>query len=212
LGARSQVLQRDIIKHGIGQQPLRLGVLVLERLQTLRLVRLANDSQDHLPTRLTIHPAKLRLPSVESRPADHVLATDLGGRNPRLLLAQHRDNLLFRKPRSLHRPVLPSRRTLPSFGGKCGGHSIRTVIIRSSENLPFHIAVLLHQKSISERGNLRGRGQFRRKNHSSKPVDSALNLSWRALSRTTPTSLSANPSDASASISSVSFTFAPCVR
>ena len=48
--------------------------------------------------------------------------------------------------------------------------------------------------------------------YSSKPVDSALNLSCLALSRTTLTSLSAKPSGASAAISSVSFSFAPWVR
>jgi hypothetical protein len=47
---------------------------------------------------------------------------------------------------------------------------------------------------------------------SSNPVDSDLNFSWRALTRTTPTSASEKPLGASASTSSVSFTFAPWVR
>jgi hypothetical protein len=33
-----------------------------------------------------------------------MLAADVGGRNVRLLPAQNPDDLLFRKPRSLHRP------------------------------------------------------------------------------------------------------------
>src|SRR6185437_445096 len=59
------------------------------------------------------------------RRADPVLAAHLGGRKPGLLLAQHRNDLLFREPRSLHRPVLPSGRTLASSGGNNGGHSTR---------------------------------------------------------------------------------------
>jgi hypothetical protein len=82
-----QVLQRDIIKHGIGRQPLQQGVFILQRLQPLGLVRRANDSQDHLPNRLTIHPAELSLPRIKRCPADPMLAADLGGRNPRVLLA-----------------------------------------------------------------------------------------------------------------------------
>src|SRR6185437_7634701 len=61
--------------------------------------------------------------TVERRRADPVLAAHLGGRKPGLLLAQHRNDLLFREPRSLHRPVLPSGRTLASSGGNNGGHS-----------------------------------------------------------------------------------------
>jgi hypothetical protein len=52
-----------------------------------------------------------------------VLATNLGGRNPRLLLTQDSNDLLFHKHRSLYRPVLHSGRTLTSDGGFCGGHS-----------------------------------------------------------------------------------------
>jgi hypothetical protein len=48
--------------------------------------------------------------------------------------------------------------------------------------------------------------------HSSNQWISALNLSWRALSRITLTSPSAKPLGASAWMSNVSLTFAPCVR
>ena len=47
---------------------------------------------------------------------------------------------------------------------------------------------------------------------SSNPVDSALNLSWRALSRTTPASESEKPFGASALTSCVSVTLAPGAR
>ena len=46
----------------------------------------------------------------------------LFNRGAGLLLAQDRNDLLFREPRSLHRPVLPRSRTLPSHGRNCGGH------------------------------------------------------------------------------------------
>jgi len=46
----------------------------------------------------------------------------------------------------------------------------------------------------------------------SKPVDSALNLSWRALSRTTPISASEKPEGVSASISRVIFTLVVGLR
>src|SRR6185437_12090842 len=102
------------------------------------------------------HPAKLGLPTVERRRADPVLAAHLGGRKPGLLLAQHRNDLLFREPRSLHRPVLPSGRTLASSGGNNGGHSnpssstVRTVdrgsfgpVRRSATDLrAFHLAMV----------------------------------------------------------------------
>ena len=36
--------------------------------------------------------------------ADAVLATQIGSLHARLMLAQNPDDLLFRKPRTLHRP------------------------------------------------------------------------------------------------------------
>src|SRR3954454_5699226 len=70
-----------------------------------------------------LHAAELGFPCVKRRAADPVLAAYLSGRDPRLLLPQHRNNLLFREPRSLHGPVLPSDRTLAPLGGNRGGHS-----------------------------------------------------------------------------------------
>jgi hypothetical protein len=106
------ILRRDIVEHGVGQKPLQLGVLVLECLQTLGF--------------RNVHPAELRLPGVELGAADPVLTADIGGRNTRLLLTQHGNDLLFRKPRSLHGPVLPSVRTPASSEGHRRGHSRRT--------------------------------------------------------------------------------------
>ena len=107
-----EVFQRGVVEHRVGQKPLQLGVLVLNLLEPLGL--------GHL------HPAKLRLPTVEGRRADPVLAAHLSGRKPRLLLAQHPNDLLFCEPRSLHGPVLSSGRTLASRGGNLGGRSSRS--------------------------------------------------------------------------------------
>src|SRR4051794_11905308 len=109
LRARRVRLQSNIVEHGISKEPLQLGVLVFQALQALRL--------------RNIHPAELRLPGIKRRRADPVLAAKISCRNPRLLLAQNRHDLFLCKPRSLHRPVLPSVRTLASSGGLCGGHS-----------------------------------------------------------------------------------------
>src|SRR5918996_509333 len=51
----------------------------------------------------------LGLPTVKGRAADPMLAANIGRLRPGLLLPQDRNDLLFRMPRSLHRPVLPSR-------------------------------------------------------------------------------------------------------
>src|SRR3954451_19946228 len=76
---------------------------------------------------VTRAPAVLGLPFIESRRADTVLAADLRRRNPSLLLPQHRDDLLFRKPQSLHGPSLSLGRPLVSPGGVSGGHVRRQV-------------------------------------------------------------------------------------
>src|SRR3954451_10734551 len=61
-----------------------------------------------------------RISSAESGRADPVLAAKISLSNTRLPLAQNRDDLFLRKPRSLHRPVLPSVRTLASSGNFAG--------------------------------------------------------------------------------------------
>src|SRR5271166_2175314 len=63
------------------------------------------------------------LPSVESCAADLMLAAHIGSRCAGLRLPQRGDDLLFRRPRSLHRPVLPSDRTLAPTGANHMGHS-----------------------------------------------------------------------------------------
>jgi hypothetical protein len=72
-----------------------------------------------------LNAAKLSRPAIEGRAADPVLVTDVGGRHGRLLLTQDPNDLLFRKPQSLHRPVLPSDRTLASAGGNLGRRRTR---------------------------------------------------------------------------------------
>jgi len=53
-----------------------------------------------------IQAAVLGLPLVKGRPADPCLRHNIRGVGPGLLLSQNPDNLLFRKPRSLHHPPL----------------------------------------------------------------------------------------------------------
>src|SRR5205085_6221624 len=87
-----KILQRGIVEHGIGQHPLQPAVLVLQRPQPLGVGY--------------IETAELGLPFIKRRRADAMLAAYLRRRNPGLLLPQHRDDLLFREPSSLHRPSL----------------------------------------------------------------------------------------------------------
>src|ERR1700716_4479674 len=87
-----KVLQRRIVQHGVGQQPLQPGVLVLQRLQPLGL--------------RDIHPAELRFPFVDTGVADAMLAAQIGDRNAGLVLLQNPDDLLFRKTTALHALVL----------------------------------------------------------------------------------------------------------
>jgi hypothetical protein len=53
-----------------------------------------------------VHPAVFGLPVVKRRLGDPVLASQVGRLGPSLVLVQHRDNLLFRKPFPLHLSVL----------------------------------------------------------------------------------------------------------
>jgi hypothetical protein len=78
-------------------QPLTflLGVGQLDRLACINIIIFTN-----------IHLAKLRLPVVEGRLADPVLAAQIGCLHPRLMLLQNPDNLLFRVP-ALSYLVLP---------------------------------------------------------------------------------------------------------
>jgi hypothetical protein len=72
------------VQHGVRQHPLQPAVLILQRLQPLRLRH--------------FQPAEPGFPFVEDRRADAVLAANLRRRNPGLLLPQYRNNLLFREP------------------------------------------------------------------------------------------------------------------
>src|SRR5690606_14224944 len=80
--------QHRDIHHRLRQEPLQLRILVLELLQPLRLADL--------------HAAILRAPVVEGRIADPVLPAQLCGAQPRLMLLQDADNLLFREPAAFH--------------------------------------------------------------------------------------------------------------
>ena len=105
-----KVLQRGVVQHGVSQQPLELGVLILERPRPLRLG--------------PVHAPVLGLPGVEGGGADAMLAAHVGGLRSGLLLAQDGHDLLLGELRSLHRPALSSGRTQTSDGGENGGHSI----------------------------------------------------------------------------------------
>src|ERR1700716_3578979 len=74
-----KVLQRRIVQHGVGQQPLQPRVLVLQRLQPLGL--------------RDVHPAEPRCPFVNAGVADAMLAAQIGDRNAGLMLLQNPDDL-----------------------------------------------------------------------------------------------------------------------
>jgi|GEM_PF-2829164 len=74
------------------------------------------------------HPCRRTgLPGIEGRLRHAMLAAKLRRLCPCLLLAQDRNDLLFRKLRSLYRPVLKMGRTLASDGGVIWGHSNSTI-------------------------------------------------------------------------------------
>lgn len=66
------IFQRDIVRHGVGQQPLQFGVLVFQCPQALG--------------RRDIHPAERGLPLVDARVTETELAAQVGNRNARLML------------------------------------------------------------------------------------------------------------------------------
>lgn len=80
------------IQHLFGQQLLQPRVLVLKRLQPLRLGDL--------------HAAVFGFPIIKRRFSNSVLAAEVGHLRASLLLLQHRNNLLFRKSLLLHSSVL----------------------------------------------------------------------------------------------------------
>jgi hypothetical protein len=97
-------LQGGVVEDRFGQELLQLAVLVLEGSQPLGL--------RHLQA------AVFGLPVVQRRFRDPVLARQIGRLRPSLMLAQHRDDLLFREPDTLHRRSLQQGRTLILRGGK----------------------------------------------------------------------------------------------
>jgi len=87
-----RLAERGCVQHLLGEQLLQLRVLVLELLQPLGL--------GDVPA------AVLGLPAVKRRFRDAVLARQIGGLRPGLVLLQHTNDLLFREPCSLHLSVL----------------------------------------------------------------------------------------------------------
>jgi hypothetical protein len=88
-----------------------------------------------------------------------VLAAHLRRRRPCLLLAQHGDDLFFREPASLHRPLLPSVRTLTSSGAIRGGHS--TVSKFLTKDFTIGVIAGYYQQVSDDRGSGNGIGPFK---------------------------------------------------
>src|SRR5205823_14469713 len=99
-----KLLQRSVVEHRLGQQLLQLAVLVFEHPQPLGLRH--------------IHAAVFALPVVQGGFRYAVLARQVSRLCPSLVLAQNRNDLLFREPATLHRPSLQQGRTLILRGGK----------------------------------------------------------------------------------------------
>ena len=76
-----KILQRSLVQHRIGQQPLELGVLALQLLEP--------------PGIGDLQPAILRLPVVDRRLRHSVSTGQVSGLRTRLSLLQHSDDLLF---------------------------------------------------------------------------------------------------------------------
>src|SRR5262245_7992449 len=108
----SDVLEHGVVEHCLGQKLLEPRVLVLERLQPLGV--------RHLEA------AILRLPFVERRAADPVLAADVRGLRAGLLLPQNPDDLLFREPARLHVHPPAGDGLYPSLAEIAGLRSMRT--------------------------------------------------------------------------------------
>jgi len=100
--------------------------------RALRITHLGAPASPATPDRCW-HPCSVRKilealaqgePSIDvkRRLADTVFAADIRRLHPRLLLPQDRNDLLFREPRSLHRPSPSLGRTLALPGGVSGGH------------------------------------------------------------------------------------------
>jgi hypothetical protein len=84
-----------------------------------------------------LQPAILRLPFVERRAADAVLAADIRCLGASFLLPQDRNVLLFVEPLTLHRPPPLRWRTLPKSGGSSGAQ-----VIRVEKHRCYYLAVL----------------------------------------------------------------------
>lgn len=82
-----------------------------------------------------VHAAELRLPGIECRFRHPMLPTKIGALRSGFMLSQDPDDLLFREPRSLHRPSPQGLRTLASFGRNLGGHSSRDVAAVRDSNV-----------------------------------------------------------------------------
>src|SRR5207302_760487 len=116
-------LQRFAVQAQLRHQQLQTAVLILHRLQPLRLTDL--------------HATELRLPAIERRRADPVLTAHIRHLHPSLVLLHYPDDLLFRVPALLHlSPLLHITRELQTeLVEISGGRSLRTDDPGQSTNL-----------------------------------------------------------------------------
>ena len=107
-----EILQGDIVGHGVRQQSLKMGVLLLKGLQTPRLGN--------------IHSAKFGLPRVDAGVADAVFTAKVSLRKASPVLLQDGYDLLFGKPATLHVLVLQLGQNELQTGLNCGGKVSRS--------------------------------------------------------------------------------------
>ena len=100
--SRGGNLARGDIERLIGHDPLEPAVLILER--------------PHFRDIADLQAAELRLPRVEDRATDAVLAAEIGGLYAGLMSLEHGDGLSFAEPRFLH----------GASPGEAGASEIRT--------------------------------------------------------------------------------------
>src|ERR1017187_10882133 len=128
-----QVLERCVVQHRFSQQLLQPPVLILQRLQAARL--------GHL------EPAVLRFPFVEGRARDPVAAAYFLGLRPRLMLAQHPDDLFLAESAAFHLSVSfqSTDSTSILLGARGAGQAPPTLTESSSGRESHYYSVLKHE-------------------------------------------------------------------
>lgn len=118
-----QVYRSGMVQHGDGEELLQPAVLILERLQPLRLA--------------DIHTAILGLPFVDDRIADTLLAAQVGHGTPGLVLFQNADDLVFGKSAALHLWSSRLGQSLSGTGLAAGGSVKSSLLFLVTMPHPF---------------------------------------------------------------------------